>query len=166
MQDRDGGSKWTQATRFFDRPVLNSPYEYPARHWELDDGGQPTNRILDRRRQVSFITPIPKPKKSKSAQQALVLDEEALQAATEDQQYELAQTINSVRNAVDRWRALPDPGQWGVTLETARLLQHWRHHGFNDIRPFFCQVEAVETAIWLTEVAPNIGNAGRRFLEH
>ena len=152
--------------RFFDRPVLNSPYEYPARHWELDDGGQPTNRILDRRRQVSFITPIPKPKKSKSAQQALVLDEEALQAATEDQQYELAQTINSVRNAVDRWRALPDPGQWGVTPETARLLQHWRHHGFNDIRPFFCQVEAVETAIWLTEVAPNIGNAGRRFLEH
>ena len=152
--------------RFFDRPVLNSPYEYPARHWELDDGGQPTNRILDRRRQVSFITPIPKPKKSKSAQQALVLDEEALQAATEDQQYELAQTINSVRNAVDRWRALPDPGQWGVTPETARLLQHWRHHRFNDIRPFFCQVEAVETAIWLTEVAPNIGNAGRRFLEH
>ena len=152
--------------RFFDRPVLNSPYEYPARHWELDDGGQPTNRILDRRRQVSFITPIPKPKKSKSAQQALVLDEEALQAATEDQQYELAQTINSVRNAVDRWRALPDSSQWGVTPETARLLQHWRHHGFNDIRPFFCQVEAVETAIWLTEVAPNIGNAGRRFLEH
>ena len=152
--------------RFFDRPVLNSPYEYPARHWELDESGQPTNRILDHRRRVSFITPIPKPKKGKSTQQALVLDEEALQVATEDQQYELAQTINSVRNAVDRWRALPDPSQWGVTSETARLLQHWRHHRFNDIRPFFCQVEAVETAIWLTEGAPNIGNAGRRFREH
>ena len=25
--------------RFFDRPILNSPYEYPARHWELDEGG-------------------------------------------------------------------------------------------------------------------------------
>ena len=152
--------------QFFDRPVLNSPYEYPARHWELDDGGQPTNRILDRRRQVSFITPIPKPKKGKGAQQALVFDEEAQRVASEGQQYELAQTINSVRNAVHRWRALPDPGQWGVTPETARLLQHWRHHRFNDVRPFFCQVEAVETAIWLTEVAPNLGNAGRRFREH
>jgi len=31
------------------------------------------------------------------------------------------------------------------------LLQHWRHHPFSGIRPFFCQVEAVETVIWLTE---------------
>ena len=151
--------------RFFDRPILNSPYEYPARHWELDESGQPTNRILDRRRQVSFITPIPAPKKVKDAQQKLGLDEAASHAATEDQQYELAQTINSVRNAVDRWRALTDLGEWRVTPETARLLHHWRHHRFNDIRPFFCQVEAVETVIWLTEVAPQLG-AGRQFLEH
>ena len=152
--------------QFFDRPILNSPYEIPAQHWELDEGGQPTNRILDRRREISFITPIPKPKKGKGAQQALIFDEVAQRVATEGQQYELAQTINSVRNAVDRWRALPDPAQWRVTPETARLLRHWRHHRFNDIRPFFCQVEAVETVIWLTEVAPNVGNAGRPFLEH
>ncbi|MDE0211505.1 MAG: DEAD/DEAH box helicase family protein, partial [Boseongicola sp.] len=152
--------------QFFDRPILNSPYEYPARHWELDENGQPTHRILDRRRDVSFITPIPVAKKAKGAQQTLVFDEEAQRVATDDQQYELAQTINSVRNAVDRWRELPDQGQWRVTPETARLLHHWRHHRFNDIRPFFCQVEAVETVIWLTEVAPNLGNAGRRFLEH
>jgi type III restriction enzyme len=53
-----------------------------------------------------------------------------------------------------------------VTPETARLLQHWRHHTFAGVRPFFCQVEAVETAIWLTEVAPEIGKDGKRFLEH
>ena len=152
--------------RFFDRPILNSPYEYPAQHWELDGGGQPTNRVLDRRRDVSFITPIPAPKKGKGAQRTLIFDEEAQRVATEDQQYELAQTINSVRNAVDRWRASPDQSQWRVTPETARLLHHWRHHRFNDVRPFFCQVEAVETVIWLTEVAPNLGNTGRRFLEH
>ena len=121
--------------------------------------------MLDRRREVSFITPIPKPKKSKAAQQALNFDEAAQRVATEGQQYELAQTINSVRNVVDRWRELTDQGQWRVTPETARLLHHWRHHRFNDIRPFFCQVEAVETAIWLTEVAPQLG-AGRQFLEH
>jgi len=37
---------------------------------------------------------------------------------------------------------------------------------FSGVRPFFCQVEAVETAIWLTEVAPKIGKAGKRFIEH
>jgi type III restriction enzyme len=61
---------------------------------------------------------------------------------------------------------LKNPNDWQVEPETQRLLQHWRHHAFNDIRPFFCQVEAVETAIWLTEVAPKVGKSGKRFLEH
>ena len=52
-----------------------------------------------------------------------------------------------------------------MTPETARLLRHWRSHRFGDIRPFFCQVEAVETAIWLTEVAPSLGKEGRKFLD-
>ncbi|MCA9501358.1 MAG: DEAD/DEAH box helicase family protein, partial [Nitrospira sp.] len=73
--------------------------------------------------------------------------------------------INEVRSHVDAWRSLPNPGQWQVTPETARLLQHWRQHDFNGIRPFFCQVEAVETAIWLSEVAPN-SKQGKRLLEH
>ncbi len=67
---------------------------------------------------------------------------------------------------MDQWRSLPNPNDWQVTPETARLLQHWRHHHFNDIRPFFCQIEAVETAIWLTEVAPKAGRTGRGFLDY
>jgi type III restriction enzyme len=74
--------------------------------------------------------------------------------------------INAVRQQVDQWRVLPTPRDWQVTPETARLLQHWRHHPFSHIRPFFCQVEAVETVIWLSEVAPHAGSAGRAFLEH
>jgi type III restriction enzyme len=70
-----------------------------------------------------------------------------------------------VRGHVATWRALPNPGQWQVTPETARLLQHWRHHDFSGIRPFFCQVEAVETAIWLIEVAPHSTN-GKRLLRN
>jgi type III restriction enzyme len=58
------------------------------------------------------------------------------------------------------------PSAWRVTPETARLLEHWRTHPFSGIRPFFCQVEAVETAIWLTEVAPQLGKSGQRFLDH
>ena len=40
--------------RFFEQPILNSPYEYPSRHWELDAAGQPTNTILPERRKVAF----------------------------------------------------------------------------------------------------------------
>ena len=159
--------------RFFDRPILNSPYEYPSRHWELDETGQPTSRILDRRRHVSFITPIPKPKKR--GQREMDFDEAAQALETDGQQYQLMEIINALRRQVDAWRAIPDPARWRVTPETARLLQHWRshrassrseRHRFGDIRPFFCQVEAAEAAIWLTEVAPALGNEGRRFLDH
>ena len=150
--------------RFFDRPILNSPYEYPSRHWELDEGGQPTSRILDRRRRVSFITPIPKPKKR--GQREIDFDEAAQALETDGQQYQLMEIINALRRQVDAWRAIPDPARWRVTPETARLLQHWRSHRFGDIRPFFCQVEAAEAVIWLTEVAPGAGNEGRRFLDH
>jgi type III restriction enzyme len=50
---------------FFERPILNTPYEYPGRHWELDADGQPTNRIVEMRRRSDLITPVPKPKKRK-----------------------------------------------------------------------------------------------------
>jgi hypothetical protein len=86
--------------------------------------------------------------------------------STEAQQYDHTAIISGVRQEVDRWRRLPNPNQWQVTPETARLLQHWRHHPFSGIRPFFCQVEAVETVIWLTEVAPRSGKSGQRFLDH
>jgi len=67
---------------------------------------------------------------------------------------------------VDEWRNRPNPSDWQVTPETARLLQHWRHHQFNNLRPFFCQIEAIETAIWLTEVAPKAGKTGKGFRDH
>lgn len=154
-------------TNFFERPILNSPYDYPAHHWELDDQGQPTQQILTRRRSAEFISPIPKPRKRKgSADQMNLVFNEGKGLSTAEQQYDHAAIINAVRSQVDRWREQSDPKQWRVTPETARLLQHWRHHSFSSIRPFFCQIEAVETAIWLTEVAPQVGKVGENFLEH
>jgi type III restriction enzyme len=153
---------------FFEKPVLNSPYEYPSRHWELDDQGQPTQQIIERRRKAEFITPIPKPRKRKgsSAQQMTLLFDEGKGLSTEEQQYDPTSIINQIRQHVDQWRSLPNSNQWQVTPETAQLLQHWRHYKFNNIRPFFCQVEAVETAIWLIEVAPQTGKSGKPFIEH
>jgi type III restriction enzyme len=150
---------------FFDHPILNSPYECPRRHWELDELGQPTQKIIEQRRSAKFVTPIPKPKKHRvSAQKEIVFDE-GKGLSSEKQQYDTTSTINEVRSYVDTWRALPNPSQWQVTPETATLLQHWRNSDGRSIRQFFCQVEAVETAIWLTEVAPHSRN-GQRALAH
>ncbi len=151
---------------FFDQPILNSPYEYPVRHWELDEQGQPTQQIIEKRRRADFITPIPKPRKRQSAgeQHGFIFDD-GKGLSTKDQQYDQTSVINRLRELVDRWRNIPNAANWKVTPETARLLQHWRHHSFNSLRPFFCQVEAAEAAIWLTEVAPT-EKAGKDFLDH
>lgn len=142
------------AQTFFEKPILNSPYQYPTRHWELDSSGQPNDMILQERRKCAYVTPVPKAKKNKSQDQAELAMEAPGGITVDGQTYDPRSIINEVRSAVDTWRKIPDAKNWGVTPETARLLQHWRHHEFNGLRPFFCQVEAVETAIWLTEVAP------------
>jgi type III restriction enzyme len=148
---------------FFAKPILNSPYSRPTRHWELDGSGQPTQRVTEKRRRVSFITPIPKPKKRKrQAGQGQLELEHGVGPSTEQQQYDPTSLVNDIRNHVDAWRELPE-NLWGVTHETAQLLRHWRNYPFTRQRPFFCQVEAAEVAIWLTEVAPHT-DSGRKVL--
>lgn len=151
---------------FFERPVLNSPYEYPKKHWELDSEGQPTQQIIPHRRSAEFVTPIPKPTRRKGSPKQMEIDfGDETGLSTDQQRYDPTSLINQIRGYVDAWRMLPNSNDWGVTPETARLLQHWRHHRFASIRPFFCQVEAVETLIWLTEVAPRLGPRGKAILE-
>ncbi len=123
-----------------------------------------TQQKIERRRLAEGITPVPKPKKRKgSKEQDEMVFDEGKGISTKEQQYDPNPIINEIRGYVNTWRNLA-PGQWQVTPETQRLLQHWRHHKFGSIRPFFCQVEAAETAIWLTEVAP-LSKAGKRILE-
>lgn len=140
---------------FFDQPILNSPYEPPTRFHALDGEGQPLDQPpVDGRRPCDFITPVPKPKRrsAKAAQASLIFgDAEGL--TSEDQEYNPKPIINEIRSHVATWRALPSDRDWGVTPATARLLHHWRRTEVEGLRPFFCQVEAVETVIWLTEVA-------------
>jgi type III restriction enzyme len=54
-------------TSFYEKPILNSPYAYPGRHWELDADGQPTNRLIESRRRSDLVTPVPKPKTGRIA---------------------------------------------------------------------------------------------------
>lgn len=88
--------------KFFDKPILNSPYDCPASHWELDTTGQPTQQIIGSRRRAEFITPIPKPKKRKrSASQGEIVFDEGKGLSTKKQQYDLTSIINEVRHTVD-----------------------------------------------------------------
>ena len=83
---------------FFEKPILNSPYECPTRHWELDAHGQPTQKIVERRRRAEFITPIPKPRKRKSPepQQEQIIFDEGKGLSTKAQQYDPTSIILSL----------------------------------------------------------------------
>lgn len=132
---------------FYERPILNSPYRAPTLHHPLDDNGQPLEgEPIKGRRPSRFIVPVPASRKKAAAAQAS-LD---LETYTENA------LINEIRGYVAAWRAIPNPADWGVTAGTQRLLEHWRRPKaeWNGPTPFFCQLEAVETIIWLTEVAP------------
>jgi type III restriction enzyme len=101
----------------------------------LDADGQPTNIIVESRRKSAFITPVPKPKKrrlgdAKKQVELVFKDEEGI--STAQQQYDPNTIINEIRGYVDQWRQLPNPEQWRVTPETARLLQHWRSYPFQE----------------------------------
>ena len=41
------GDHRSMDNRFFERPIINSPYEYPTQYWELDAQGQPTQQIIE-----------------------------------------------------------------------------------------------------------------------
>ncbi len=144
-------------SRFYERPILNSPYLVPALHHPLDKKGQPLDGEPNRGRRPSrFIVPVPASRKRASAGQAsLDLGDSSDNAL-----------INAIRADVDQWRDLRNPADWGVTALTQQLLQHWRRpqEAWAGPRPFFCQIEAVETIIWLTEVAPRRA-ATRKLLE-
>lgn len=154
---------------FYDRPILNSPYDEPTLHHALDDEGQPTDQPpVSGRRRSELITPVPKPRKRRgnaSAKQTSLDFPSADGISSEEQEYNPTPIINEIRSRVADWRKLPSQSDWGVTTATARLLKHWRHYDFQGIRPFFCQIEAVETIIWLTEVA-RTQKTHKRFWDH
>lgn len=130
-----------------ENPVINSPYEEPRRHFRFTNEGI-TNEIIPERRVSSYFIPIPKPKK-KGKQ--LYFDTEWLQERIEENKF-----INRMRARVSRWR---QGGYQGTTKTTARLLRYWQRPDRDPTkRLYFCQIEALETAIYITEVAKKVGD--------
>ena len=117
-----------------DRLIVNSPYEEPACHWRYDR----TTRLFDLaegRRPAGYVVASPD---SNAFDDPGVFVEIPL--------------VNQIRDRVRAWRHAGYPG---VTRVTKRLLMYWKDPEEFDARQFFfCQIEAAETLIWLTEAPP------------
>jgi type III restriction enzyme len=122
-----------------ENPILNSPYEEPTRHWKFTEEGI-TNAIEEGRRVSAYFMPIAKSKKE-AAQQPFETE------WTSDR-IEENKEINRIRERVDLWRR---SGWKGVTPTTRKLLEYWTKED-REKPLFFCQIEAVETAIYIGEI--------------
>ncbi|MEZ0328699.1 MAG: BPTD_3080 family restriction endonuclease [Dissulfuribacterales bacterium] len=114
-----------------DRLIINSPYEEPQRHWRYERETR-TFDLVEGRRPAGYVVATPG---SRSFDDPGIFVEIPL--------------VNQIRPRVKAWC---EAGYPGVTTITKRLLEHWRDpEEFDSRRFFFCQLEAVETLIWLTE---------------
>jgi type III restriction enzyme len=130
-----------------ENPVINSPFQEPKRHFRFSDEGI-TNEIIESRRTSAYFVPIARPKK-KSNQIQLHFDTEWTQDRVQENKF-----INRVREKVALWRKGNYPG---VTKTTTRLLEYWNSPE-RDKKLFFCQIEALETLIYITENAKKYGD--------
>jgi len=139
-----------------ENPVINSPFAEPRRHFRFSDDGI-TDEIVEERRRSSYFVPIPA---SKKKGKQLAFDTEWTQDRIEENAF-----INRIRERVALWR---EGGYVDATKTSCRLLAYWRDPE-RERKLFFCQVEALETAIYVTEIAPRhdawIVNDLRRFAE-
>jgi type III restriction enzyme len=130
-----------------EKPVINSPFEEPTLHFRFSDEGI-TDEPVEGRRTSSYFVPIAKSKKQGAKQ--LQFDTEWTQDRIEENKL-----VNDIRRRVALWRK---GGYLGVTHATARLIVYWTDPN-REKKLFFCQVEALETAIYITEVAKRYGDA-------
>ncbi len=131
-----------------ENPVINSAFEEPCRHFRFTEEGI-TDEIIESRRISAYFVPIAPPKK-KGKQGQLTLGTEWTQDRLKENKF-----INRVRERVKMWR---DGGYVDVTRTSARLLEYWNTPD-RERKLFFCQIEALETLIYVTEAAKKYGDA-------
>jgi type III restriction enzyme len=130
-----------------DNPIINSPFNEPTRHFRFADDGI-TDEKVEGRRISSYFVPIAKAKKKGVKQ--LQFETEWTQDRIEENKL-----VNDIRRRIAMWR---EGGYLGVTPTTARLINYWADPN-RENKLFFCQNEALETAIYITEVAKKFGDA-------
>jgi type III restriction enzyme len=114
-----------------DKLIINSPYSVPQKYWSYD----PNTRLFDLkegRRPAGYVVAS---ERSKTHDDPGIFIEIPL--------------VNQVRPRIKQWREAGYPGVTGITR---RMLDHWKNEEERDYRRFFyCQLEAIETLIWLAE---------------
>lgn len=112
--------------------IINNPYAKPSRYWKFDRQ-RDSFEIEDGRRPAGYTIATPDSGHPNDPGVFRPID-----------------LVNTIRPRVDAWR---EAGYAGVTATTRTLLEHWndRDKREQSKRFFFCQLEAIETLIWLTE---------------
>ena len=122
-----------------DQLIINRPYEEPGEHWRYNRERRTFSRAGGRRPAGYLI----------ASGDSRTFDDPGV--------FVEIPLVNQIRPRVKAWRDASYPG---VTAITKRLLEHWTDsEEFENRRFFFCQLEAVETLIWLTE-APDSETVG------
>lgn len=114
-----------------DRLIINNPFEEPKQHWSYDRATR-TFELLDGRRPAGYII---------ASSASMAFDDPGI--------FVPIPLVNIIRPRVKKWRQDGYPGATGITK---RLLGHWNNPDERENRRlFFCQLEAIETLIWLAE---------------
>ncbi|HEU5413763.1 MAG TPA: DEAD/DEAH box helicase family protein [Candidatus Angelobacter sp.] len=126
-------------TATIDQLIITSPYEEPKEHWKYD---RETRRFTREpgRRPAGYVRA-----------------SEASKSFDDPGEFVELPLVNQIRPRVKAWREADYPGATGITK---RLLKHWYDPEMREgKRFFFCQLEAIETLMWLAE-APEADRVG------
>lgn len=134
-------SKVGPPTDPIETPILNQPYDPPQWYWSLDVDFRAIAPALPGRRPSGAYLPVPKPTRRDPE---IPLGDQQQSC----QEVEPHKRINQVREAVEVWR---ETGYPGATTESLELIEHWNQPDRDGVQPYFCQRDAVETAIYLRE---------------
>src|SRR5215217_3959042 len=123
-------------TATIDRLIVNSPFEEPERYWRYDRETRLFDLVEGERRPAGYI---------RASAASKTFDDPG--------EFVDLPLVNRIRPRVRQWREAGYPGVTGITR---RLLEHWHdpEQREEDKRFFFCNLEAIETLIWLTEAPP------------
>lgn len=112
--------------------IINNPFELPTSHWKLDERGRATDQAVSGRRASSELTAVP-----------------GSDYQISNSSMEPHHTVNKIRDLVSQWR---NSGYSGLSQDSNELLFYWVRENQYE-RPFFCQIEVLETLMWLRESA-------------
>ncbi|MBQ7594247.1 MAG: DEAD/DEAH box helicase family protein [Synergistaceae bacterium] len=116
--------------------IINSAYSEPRYHWQYNRQKKSFDMIEGRRLAGYLVT-----SKNISPQD----DDEG--------KFIEIKLVNEIRPKVQAWREADYPG---ITNTTRRLLEYWHDESARFWPFFFCQLDAIESLIFLTEAPDNL----------